>query len=221
VAAAVSPGEGGPGLGWTVQGVGDFDADGRADILWRDEAGSLAIWFHGDALAAGFPSYENSGDPVPLDWAVEGVADFDGDGRADIVWRHTGGQVGVWFMNGASFLTAAYPGKPGLEWKISGVGDVDGDSRADIAWRANDGATAIWYLHGGVIAAQAWPGVVGPEWHIIGLRDFDGDGRSEILWRSDTGSTALWWIRGGALATQAWPAGAGPEWHVQAASGVR
>jgi hypothetical protein len=31
---------------WTVVGTGDFDGNGMADILWRDNLGNTAIWFH-------------------------------------------------------------------------------------------------------------------------------------------------------------------------------
>ena len=38
---------------------------------------------------------------IPLAWGIKGVGDFDGDGKADIVWRNdTTGQVAFWLMNG-------------------------------------------------------------------------------------------------------------------------
>ena len=37
------PGGGGPGLYWTVQGSGDFNGDGHADILWRGNSGETVI----------------------------------------------------------------------------------------------------------------------------------------------------------------------------------
>ena len=40
----------GLGLQWTIQGVGDFNADGKDDILWRNLAtGANAIWRSGSS----------------------------------------------------------------------------------------------------------------------------------------------------------------------------
>ena len=33
-----------PGSSWSVAGIGDFNGDGDADILWRNSSGSLAEW---------------------------------------------------------------------------------------------------------------------------------------------------------------------------------
>jgi translation initiation factor IF-1 len=31
---------------------------------------------------------------IPNDWAVVGIADFNGDAKADILWRHNTGIIG-------------------------------------------------------------------------------------------------------------------------------
>jgi len=37
-----------------------------------------------------------------LNYQIQGVADYTGDGQADILWRHaTQGHVWMWLMNGA------------------------------------------------------------------------------------------------------------------------
>jgi hypothetical protein len=39
--------------------------------------------------------------PVPTDWHVEDVGDYNSDGKSgDILWRHDSGQVCTWEMSG-------------------------------------------------------------------------------------------------------------------------
>ena len=115
------PGGQDPGMTWTIQGVGDFDADGRSDVLWRDAGGQLAVWPAASATGAGYPSYNNLGAAVDTAWVVQGIADYNGDARADILWRHRDGQVAVWFMAGARFLGDAYPRMVDQSWRVRAV----------------------------------------------------------------------------------------------------
>jgi len=41
-------------------------------------------------------------------WVIQGIGDFDGDGRSDILWRHTGGALYVWQMNGSTIASSSY-----------------------------------------------------------------------------------------------------------------
>lgn len=99
---------------WDVAGVGDFDADGRDDILQRDLRGMLALWLAVNGQTA-FPTYRNEpGRRVENDWLIENVADFNNDGRADILWHHRQiGLVGFWTMSGGTFTGEFYPGNDG------------------------------------------------------------------------------------------------------------
>jgi hypothetical protein len=55
--------------------------------LWRNtQSGDVAIWLiHGAAVVQG--PVVSSG--VPQEWQISDVGDFDADGRADLLWRHT------------------------------------------------------------------------------------------------------------------------------------
>ena len=35
---------GNPGTSWHVIGTGDFNGDGKSDILWQNDNGAVAIW---------------------------------------------------------------------------------------------------------------------------------------------------------------------------------
>jgi hypothetical protein len=106
---------------WTIAGVADFDGDGCADILWRDWSGTVAIWFAGDAARAVYPSYNNTGAVREVAWKIAGAADYNGDGRADILWRHDDGRNAIWFMAGGRFLREASVRWVDPNWQIKSV----------------------------------------------------------------------------------------------------
>ncbi|WP_295529995.1 VCBS repeat-containing protein [Novosphingobium sp. Chol11] len=68
----------------------DFNGDGRSDILWRNTNGQLSNWLGGTNGAL----TDNGGvvkQLVPVSWKIQGTADFNGDGRSDILWRNVNG----------------------------------------------------------------------------------------------------------------------------------
>jgi hypothetical protein len=53
-------------------------------------------------------------------WQVRGAEDFNGDGRADILWQGSDGTPAVWLMDGLNFLSASAVGpfNPGMDWHV-------------------------------------------------------------------------------------------------------
>src|SRR6185503_10858972 len=104
--------------GWTIAATGDFNADGKSDILWRDTAGNVATWLMDGAAVS---SYSASGS-ASATWTVSGVGDFNGDGRADILWRDTAGNVSIWLMDGHTLISSTIIANIWTGWTIAGVG---------------------------------------------------------------------------------------------------
>src|SRR5947207_6565396 len=73
---------------WQVAGIGDFDGDGKDDILWRNSVtGQNYIYFmNGTSI---LPSEGYIRTVADTTWQIVGVGDFDGDGKADILWRNS------------------------------------------------------------------------------------------------------------------------------------
>jgi hypothetical protein len=43
--------------------------------------------------------------PVTNDWHIQGIGDFNGDGKSDLLWRNDNGQVYGWEMDGLQIKT--------------------------------------------------------------------------------------------------------------------
>jgi FG-GAP-like repeat len=124
--------------------------------------------------------------------------DLNGDGKADLVWRHTNGSAAVWLLNGAAVPSSTISlGGVSSAWVVAGVGDTDADGNADIIWRnTTSGAVAVWLMNGGTLISAGFPGTASTAWSIQGVGDLNGDGKADLVWRHTNGSAAVWLLNG-------------------------
>jgi hypothetical protein len=96
------------------------------------------------------------------------LRDVDGDGKADLVWRHmSSGEVAIWLMNGPTIASSGHLGGVPLAWEITGAGDVNGDGKADIIWRnSQTGTVAIWLMNGLTVLSTGFPASTSTDWKI-------------------------------------------------------
>ncbi len=138
------------GTGWQGYDVllapGDFDGDGRSDLIGRDGAGVLWL-FSGDGTG-GYATPRNIGTGWQIYSILLAPGDFNGDGKADLIGRDSAGVL--WFYAGTG--TGTYAGRVsiGTGWQIYdaivGAGDVNGDGRSDLI--ARDPSGDLWFYKG-------------------------------------------------------------------------
>jgi hypothetical protein len=155
-------------VAYKVVATGDFNGDGRSDIVLQDAStGNVAIWqlnAAGTAIASGAVIGGAAG------WNVITSGDFNGDGRSDIALQNAStGDVAVWLLNttGTAITSGAVLGGSGTAWKVMGAGDFNGDGRSDlILQNSGSGDVAEWQLNpaGNAIAVGAILGGSGPSW---------------------------------------------------------
>jgi hypothetical protein len=201
---------------WQVADVGDFDGDGRNDLVWRRASDGATYLWTLDGL--GFKGFFDLGILDPAQWALAGAADLSGDGKADIVWRGADGTVYAWLMNGGAIASQGVIANPGPQWVIADLADMDGDGKADIVFRnAGDGGVFVFLMNGLSIASGGYLGAVDPaQWTLAGAADFDGDLRADLLWRHATGDTWVWLMDGVAFRSAAGIGNPGTSWQVRA-----
>jgi hypothetical protein len=152
-----------PDASWSIAGIGDFDGDGKADLLWRNADGSLVEWAMDGSQITSSQTVTLQGTAVMPDagWSVDGIGDFNGDGKSDILWRNTNGSLIDWTMNGpqiANVQQVTLGGSPvslDPSWQIAQIGDFDGHGASDILWRNTNGAMAEWSMSGAQIASSS------------------------------------------------------------------
>jgi hypothetical protein len=179
-----------------ISAVGDFNGDGRADLVRRgrfDVMNEQFVVYVGDGLGgftastlrAVFPLTEGS---VQLD-----VADIDGDGHDDLVVT-IAGFLGVFRFGDPSCsqgtCTYVFTSVGGTDPTF---GDIDGDGRDDFALHSSQGIVFFRSTGSGFTPFPAYQTITAPAGQIkMGLRDIDGDGVTDFL-LNDTVNQRTWW----------------------------
>jgi glucose/arabinose dehydrogenase len=161
-----------PLTGWRVAGAGDFNDDGRPDVVWQEAAtGAIGVWFMDGVTRTGASAFTPG--QAPAGWTVAGVTDWNGDGRPDLVWQNAvTGQIGLWEMNGLTATSAVpfVPGQVPANWRIAALADYDGDGKVDLVWQDDSaGVVGLWHMDGLTArdAVPLVPGQVPTEWSVV------------------------------------------------------
>jgi hypothetical protein len=148
---------GGPtGGNWAPVASGDFNGDGKSDILWQNGVGgAVKVTLMNGASTTNTDAVQLNTGPG---YTAVGTGDFDNDGKSDILFS-VGGTAEVWNMNGHSMSNsntylAPTSGASGAgTFTLMGAEDVNNDGFSDLLWQnaANGDVVATQLTTGGAI----------------------------------------------------------------------
>ena len=81
--------------------------NGKADVMFRHLiTGQVFLWTMNGSAIATAAAISTVGD---LNWKiVASTSDYDGNGKSDVLWRHsTTGEIVMWLMNGSAIGSSA------------------------------------------------------------------------------------------------------------------
>lgn len=151
-----------------VVGIGDINADGRDDIVTRQL--DFFVWpiLMDGLVVLGEGMLSEPSSPIVVNdsrWEIQGLADVNGDSKADIFWRKTTGEVGVSLLDGLAPPTSVVMTTISPTWRVQGVGDLNGDQNADIILRSGTIVNA-WMMNGPAIVTGGRLATINPGWLI-------------------------------------------------------
>jgi hypothetical protein len=185
---------------------GDFDGDGRSDVLFQGPTGGSDVIWYG--------KYDKTDDPVtvtvPDSYGVPIVGDFDNDKHSDIFWYRSGtGQDRIWWgqptrsnFGAAANITSMREDGVGY---VPFAGDFDGNGGTDLFWYGRGAAAPaekIWWSNrnrNGQPTNGTTPtftpqdqSIGGTEYYPV-AGDFNFDGKADIFWfKPGSPSGSMW-----------------------------
>ena len=199
--------------GYEMVATGDFNGDGRTDVVWADTSNNIYLW---TSTRNGFVSQFVATNAAG--WSVVGAGDVNGDGYDDLlVYNPSAAALGWWLMKGPMVLS--YHSQPvNSTWKFAATGDFNGDGMVDVIWTDPSNNVYLWTSIGRGFTS-AFVARNGAGWSVVGSGDIDGDGRSDLIVYNPSPARLGWWLmKGAAVLSYHSQYTAGPDWQF-AASG--
>ena len=225
--------------GFRIVGAGDFNSDGKPDLLAEQITSSSSpltvvsrvIWIMNGTKKLSTVSFLQ----FAQEWSMQGVGDYNKDGNIDILVEQTSGRKGIWYMIGTGIsegfvFTTLLP-----DWTICCPGDLNADGSNDCVFQNTSTGKAIVLNLGNQDGTRNLSGNkyaflninrniisagntdASTSWKMRGFVDYNGDGSSDILAENvTTGQRATWTISSSSTLTSNVFTTVGTDWRMVA-----
>ena len=163
------------GINWNIK-VGNVTGRWENSIIWHaPELGVLGVWTDGTdnwtQIKGGFSG----------DWVLKGTGDFNGDGKAEILFDYQGTFYTTDINGNLTNLGTGFGSAQG--WEFAAIGDFSCDGQDDmilfnnqngLVVKLEDGLTKSWKKLGQLDAN---------DWFVVGAGDYNGDKKDDLLVR--------------------------------------
>jgi hypothetical protein len=188
-------------LGWRYGGLGDFNNDGKSDIVLLNDLTHGVYVCEMDGL-----QMRDNGLTGTLDagWAYKTLGDFNGDGKDDFLFLNdTTHGVKVWQMDGTELVADQTVGSIDAAhgWRFRDTADFNGDGKTDLLL-LNDANNhvMVWQMNGTATPTQVDLGAAPDHFHFTDKGDFNGDGKTDLMFINDmNGTVKIWQMNGTAI----------------------
>jgi len=183
---------------WVFAAAGDFNGDGTDDILLKNDSGTPTWHVYyilngnvdsDNAVSTLASSYGGSG------YVPQGVADMNGDGKADLLFSSDSGSARAWYVY--NFATDTVTTPSGLNtspynttsWDFQALIDLNADGKTDVVLRNT--STGAWegFTMGSGFASTAYSLDnldTASSMSLASYGDFNGDGTGDLLLLNST-----------------------------------
>jgi hypothetical protein len=192
---------GNPGESWEFKGAGDFDHDGKTDLLFQTIGGSLLKYWGMDGRR--MASFDTSVASGASGFTVKGVADFNKDGSPDLLFQNMQtGEIRVSFLAGSVSISDKLFGKLSLGWSVKSVGDLNNDGWPDVVCYHPTLGYALVFWDGQKAKSQR-VGSFAPSLSLRAIGDGNHDGYTDLYFQNNgTGVATVW--QGNSIAKKGW-----------------